>query len=63
MQSAEVMQAKRKRSFIKIMAIVYKKKKVNTCKNESSGDERERERKKMSAREINLKKALDLRQC
>ncbi len=38
------------------------KKKVNTCKNESSGDERERE-KKMSAREINLKKALDLRQC
>jgi hypothetical protein len=30
------------------------KKKVNTCKNESSGDERERE--KISAREINLKK-------
>jgi hypothetical protein len=34
------------------------KKKVNTCKNESSGDKRENEHA-----ENQFKKALDLRQC
>jgi hypothetical protein len=51
------MQAKRNRSFIRIIAIAYKKK-VNTCKNESSGDKRENEHAGNQ-----FKKALDLRQC
>jgi len=56
-QTAKVIEAKRKRSFIRIIAIGYKKK-VNTCKNESSGDKRENEHA-----ENQFKKALDLRQC
>jgi hypothetical protein len=53
------MQAKQKRSFVRIISIAYtKKKKVNTCKNESSGDKRKNEHAGNQ-----FKKALDLRQC
>lgn len=52
------MQAKRKRSFISIIVIGYRKKKLTLAKNESSGDKRENEHAGNQ-----FKKALDLRQC
>ncbi len=56
------MQAKRKKKIIyqnRQMTCITTKKKVNTCKNESSG-ERERENERAGNQ---FKKALDLRQC